>query len=350
MRKFVLLGAVAGAICGFTWSQGPAQATELKLAHFVPATHFMSKYLVRWTENLEKQSGGKLTFKIFPGSQMGPPPKYYDIARKGVADITWILHGATPGRFPLTELIQLPYMVPSAEVGTKVLNHPDIRAYTDKEHKGLKVLYLMTHQPGNLHTSSRPVRTIEDMKGLRIRFASPTIRLWVDALGGTPVGMPPTQIADGLQKGTIDGVFIDYGGAHTAFKLGGLIKYTTEMYSYVSSFAVVMNPRSFDGLPKDMQDLIVKTTTGISGEVGKLWDAADAPGRAYIKANGGETIVLSKAEDAKFKKIAQAVTEGRLKELEEKGLPARKVHARMQELSAEFAKTSKNFWSGLQRN
>ncbi len=322
---------------------------ELKLAHFVPAPHFFSKYLAGWAKRLERESGGQLVVKVFPGAQMGPPPKYYDIARKGVADITWILHGATPGRFPLTELIQLPYMVPSAEVGTKVLNDAEIRTYLDKEHRGLKVLYLLTHQPGNLHTSKRPVRTAGGLKGLRIRFASPTIREWVKALGGTPVGMPPTQIADGLQKGTIDGVYIDYGGAHTAFKLGGLIKYTTEMYSYVSSFGVVMNPKSLARLPGNLQDLITRTTTGISGEVGKIWDAADGPGKAYIKREGGQTIMLSAAEDANFKRIAKGVIDRRLAELESKSLPARRVHARMTALSAGLAKTSNNFWSGLQR-
>ena len=75
-----------------------------------------------------------------------------------------------------------------------------------------------------------------------MRFASPTIRDFVAALGGTPVGVLPTEQVEQLQKGTIDGAFIDYGGAGIAFKMGGILKYSTEMYSYVSSFGVGDEP------------------------------------------------------------------------------------------------------------
>ena len=104
-----------------------------------------------------------------------------------------------------------------------MLNDPELRSkYLDAEHKGVKVLLLLTHQPGNVHTTKKPIRTIDDMKGMRLRFASPTIRDFVAALGGTPVGVPPTEQVEQLQKGTIDGTFIDYGGAGIAFKMGGI--------------------------------------------------------------------------------------------------------------------------------
>jgi TRAP-type transport system periplasmic protein len=125
----------------------------------------------------------------------------------------------------MTEVIQLPYLVGSAEIGTKVLNDAELRGkYLDAEHKGVKVLVLFTHQPGIVHTTKKPIRRVEDMKGLRIRFGSPTIRDFVAALGGTPVGVSPTEQVEQLQKGTIDGVFIDYGGAGIAFKMGGVLK------------------------------------------------------------------------------------------------------------------------------
>src|SRR5690606_10319718 len=140
---------------------------------------------------LGKQTNGRIGVKLFPGDKMGPPPTYSVHARKGTAEVTWFQHGATPGRFPLTELINLPYMVGSAEIGCKLLNDPALRKYLDAEHRGVRVLYLMTHQPGNIHTREKPIRSTEDMKGLRIRFASATIKDWVSALGGTPVGVPP---------------------------------------------------------------------------------------------------------------------------------------------------------------
>jgi TRAP-type C4-dicarboxylate transport system substrate-binding protein len=318
---------------------------ELKLAYFVGDQHAMSKWLTRWSENLAKESGGRISVKRFPGSQMGPVQQHYDFARTGQADVTWFLHGGTPGRFPLTELVQLPYLVGSAEIGTKVLNDPGLRVkYLDAEHKGVKVLLLFTHQPGNVHTTKKPIRTVADMKGLRIRFASPTIREFVAALGGTPVGVAPTEQVEQLEKGTIDGVFIDYGGAGIAFKMGGILKYSTEMYSYVSSFGLAMNPDFWNRLPPDLQQLVAKSVQGVEKEVGEAWDSLDLPGKKAIMDGGAVAIKLSSEEAARFQKIGAEVAEARVKELEGKGLPARGVYAMMKALAEKHAKTSKSFW------
>lgn len=138
-----------------------ASAIELKLAYFVGDQHAMSQWLVKWANNLETESGGRITVKRFPGSQMGPVQQHYDFVRTGQADVAWFLHGATPGRFPLTEIVQVPYLVGSAEIGTKVLNDPELRSkYLDAEHRGVKVLLLLTHQPGNVHTTKKPIHTV----------------------------------------------------------------------------------------------------------------------------------------------------------------------------------------------
>ena len=323
-----------------------AQPIELKLAYFVGDQHAMSQWLIKWANNLEKDSGGRITVKRFPGSQMGPVQQHYDFVRTGQADVAWFLHGATPGRFPLTELVQVPYLVGSAEIGTKVLNDSELRSkYLDAEHKGVKVLLLLTHQPGNVHTTKKPIRTVEDIKGLRIRFASPTIRDFIAALGGTPVGVLPTEQVEQLQKGTIDGVFIDYGGAGIAFKMGGVLKYSTEMYSYVSSFGVAMNPDFWNRLTPDLQGIVTKSMTGVEKEVGEAWDGLDVPGKKAIMDGGGEAIRLSPEENARFRKIGADVAEARVKELESKGMPARAIYDRMKSLAQEHAKSSKNFWN-----
>jgi len=340
-RAVMILAGLA-----FSWAAPAQDKFEVKVAAFVGAQHFMSQWLVKWGEKLEKASNGRLTFKHFPGAQMGPAPQHYDFARTGQADVAWFLHGATPGRFQLTELIQLPYLVGSAEIGTKVLNDAELRAkYLDAEHRGVKVLVLFTHQPGNVHTTKKPIRTAEDMKGLRIRFASPTIRDFVAALGGTPVGVPPPEQVEQLQKGTLDGVFIDYGGAGIAFKMAGVLKYSTEMYSYVSSFGVAMNPEFYAKLPADLKKLVDDSVKGVEKEIGEGWDALDVPGKKAIVDGGAEVIRLSAAEDAKFRKTGAQVTEARLKELDAKNLPASAVFKRMKELAEQHAKSSKNFWN-----
>ncbi len=330
----------------FSGQTSAQEKFELKVAEFVGAQHFMTQWLVKWGEKLEKASNGRLAFRHFPGAQMAPAPAHYDLARSGQADVAWFLHGGTPGRFPLTEISHLPYMVGSAEIGTKVLNDAALRAkHLDPEHKGVRVLLLLTHQPGNVHTTRTPIRATEDMKGLRIRFASPTIRDFVAALGGTPVGVPPPDQLEQLQKGTLDGVFIDYGGAGIAFKMGGTVKYSTEMYSYVTSFGVAMNPEFYARLPADLRKLVDASMQGVEKEVGEGWDALDPIGRKALADGGAQAIRLSAQEDAKFRKIGAQVTEARLAELEAKGLPARAVYASMKALSEKHSKTSRNFWN-----
>src|SRR5467141_1549671 len=192
--RIVRLAAAAAVTVAFSLSASAQDKFEVKVAEFVGPQHFMTKWLVQWGERLEKTSNGRLVFNHFPGAQMAPAPAHYDLARSGQADVSWFLHGGTPGRFPLTEIINLPFMVGSSEIGTKVINDAELRAkYLDAEHKGLKILLLFTHQPGGPHTTKKAIRNLDDFKGLRLRFASPTVRDLVAALGATPVGVPPTR-------------------------------------------------------------------------------------------------------------------------------------------------------------
>jgi len=204
---------------------------------------------------------------------------------------------------------------------------------------------LFTHQPGSVHTTKKAIRTLDDFKGQRLRFSTPAIREFIAALGATPVGVPPTEVAEQLQKGTLDGAFTDYGGAGIAWKLGGICKFTTEMYCFVSSFAVVANEAWFAKLPPDLQAMVTESITGIEREIGQGWDALDVPGKKAMMDGGGEAIRLAKAEDDKLRKIGADITESNLKALEAKGLPARAVYNLMKGLADKHAKTSKNFWA-----
>ena len=334
------------ALLAFGAGAQAQQKVEMKLAYFVGDQHAMSQWLIKWSEQLEKGSGGRIAVKRFPGAQMGPTPGHYDFARTGQADASWFLHGGTPGRFPLTEIINLPFMAGSAEIGIKVLNDAELRAkYLDAEHKGVKVLMLFTHQPGGPHTTKKAIRSLDDFKGLRLRFASPTVREFVQALGATPVGVPPTEISEQLSKGTIDGAFIDYGGGGIAFKLGGIVKYSTELYAYVTSFGLVLNEEFWAKLPPDLKKLLTDTTTGKEKEVGEAWDGLDVPGKKALMDGGGEAIRFSAAENDKVRRIGAELSEKHIKELDAKGLPASAVYNSMRALSEKASKTSKNFWN-----
>jgi len=175
-------------------------------------------------------------------------------------------------------------------------------------------------------------------------LASATIRDFVAALGATPVGVQATEQVEQLQKGTIDGTFIDYGGAGIAFKMGAVLKYSTEMYSYVSSFGIGMNEDFWNKLPPDLKQLVTKSMTGVEKDVGEAWDTLDIPGKKAIMDGGAEAIRLSPEENAKFRKIGAEVAEAKVKELDGKGMPARAIYTTIKSLADKHAKTSKNFW------
>ena len=262
--------------------------------------------------------------------------RQYDLARQGVADISFVLHGGTPGRFPLTELSHSPFLMPSGEVTAQVLMDL-LPEHLAKEHEGVKVLYLFGHAPGSIHTRTKPVQQLADLKGMRIRHPSTVVAEMLSAFGATPVGVPPNEIAEAMNKGTIDGLVMPYDGV-MGFRLGNEVKYTTELLGYIASFAVVMNPQSFAKLPPDLQKLIDETTgKEAARKIGRIWDAIEGPGKKYMQDSGGQIISLSPERRAEFVKAAEPVTEKRIGELQGKGLPAREVYDKMKALVAKYA-------------
>ena len=340
----MLRKTVAAVLAALVMPAAAQEKFEVKVAEFVGPQHFMTKWLMQWGEKLEKQSNGRLVFKHFPGAQMAPAPGHYDLARTGQAEVSWFLHGGTPGRFPLTDLSNLPFLIGSAEIGTKVMNDRELRTkFLDAEHKGVKLLLLFTHQPGQIHTTKKAVTSLADLKGMRIRFPNPMVRDFITAIGGTPVGVTPTELLEQLQKGTIDGAMQDYGGAGIAFKLGGTVKYTTEVYAYVTSFGLAMNPDFYNKLPADLKKIVDESVTGVESEVGKAWDSIDVPGKKAL-TDGGMAVQKLNADDwARVKKIAAEFHEKEIKELEAKNLPGRAVYNLMKQLAERHAKTSNNF-------
>jgi TRAP-type C4-dicarboxylate transport system substrate-binding protein len=185
---------------------------------------------------------------------------------------------------------------------------------------------------------------MEEFKGKRLRVPSGPIRDLALALGATPDGTPPTEWAESLQKGTLAGVFTDYGGAGVAFRIGPVVKYATELYVYAGTFCICMNQKSYDGLPaavrKDLDDTVAKK--GV--DVGKAFDYLDDVGKGIMMKEGTQPIILAPEEKAKLEKIAAKVVEDSLDALEKKKIPAREIHTVMKRLAAKHEPTSRNFW------
>ena len=288
----------------------------------------MSQWLIKWAEKLEKASGGRLVFKHFPGSQMGPTRQHYDFARTGQADVVLVPARRTPGRFPLTEIIQLPYLVGSAEIGTKVLNDRRAAREISRRRAQGRQGAAAAHAPAGQrahHQEADPHRRRHEGPAACASPRRPSAISSPRSAARRSACCRPSR-SSSCRRARIDGTFIDYGGAGIAFKMGGTLKYSTEMYSYVSSFGVGMNPDFWAKLPPDLQELVTKSMAGVEKEVGEAWDALDVPGKKALIDGGGEAIKLSPAENAKFRKIGAEVAEAKVKELEGKGMPARAVY------------------------
>jgi len=309
-----------------------AQAQELKLSHFLPPNHTFHKEFLRWSEELKKKSGGKLSITVFPAAQMGPPPRQFDLARTGVADLSLSLHGQTPGRFPLTEIAQLPFAVDSAEAASRKMTEM-VPRYLAKEHAGVRVLYLLVTPPLKVHLAKHRVTTLEDFKGLRIRYSGQQSGETVRALGAAPVAVPPAESADAMSKGTVDGAMFPYEGA-ASFRLGPVTKYTLEPGLHSATFFLVMNAAAYDKLSAPMRQLIDETTgPEAAARIGRDLDQAEVEGKKYMVANKVEIIRLAPAALAKVRAATDVYTQSALAQLEAKGLPAQAVYKELRSVA-----------------
>jgi TRAP-type C4-dicarboxylate transport system substrate-binding protein len=335
------LGALGASLAAAPLS---AETHELRIAHFVAPTHPIHKFFEKWGAELETASEGRLKFVIYPSAQLGPAARYFDLTRRGQVDVAWVLHGALPNRFPLVELSNLPFLFCSGEQASKVLNDPELRArYLDQEHEGVKVLNIHAHVPGHLWTADTMVSNVADMKGLAIRPASRTIGAFVAALGASPVGLAPNELAEAMEKGTADGGFMDYPAGAFSFRLGAVTDHIAEMSAYTTSFSIVMNQEAFDGLPADLQAMIETSMQGREAEIGGGWDNLVEAAKADLIAAGVEIAPLEAADLAQFKAIGDQVTQTWLADLDKTGKPASEVFAMMRTLADRHAAGSADF-------
>ena len=322
-RTFAL--TAAGAI--MTSRLASAQTAELKVSHFLPPNHTFQKAMVAWSDEIEKQSAGRLKLRIYPAGQLGGGPnRQFDAARNGVVDIAISLHGATPGRYAVTELASLPFVSPSpgntSAVTSRRLSElaPE---YLSKEHEGLRILWMAITPPLMFH-SKTPIRTIADFKGKRIRYAGVQFKNIIDSLGAVPLLVPPQETQDGLAKGIIDAATFPYEGA-ASFDIATVAKYTLEPGVSAATFAVVMNPAKYASLPDDLKALIDKTTgPDAAAEFGASWDEAEQEGKTAMLAKGTQVSTLAKDELELMKATFKPQVETAIGEIEGQGKPGRK--------------------------
>ena len=316
------------AILGFTalFAAAPlAQAQEitLKVHHFLsPLSPAHTKLITPWCDKINKESGGKLKCQIYPAMQMGgTPPQLYDQARDGVADIVWTLPGYTAGRFPLVEVFELPFMMRNYE-GTSRALWDWVQANDQAEFKEVHPIAFHVHGPGVFHMINKPIKTLADFKGLKLRAPTRQTNKMLAAFGATPVGMPVPQLPEALSKGVIDGGVIPYEVV-PSLKVQELVKFHSEIDPsqpavYTSVFIYAMNKAKYDSLPPELKKVIdANSGAETSASFGKAQGDADIPGRKLSEKNTFNTI--SAAEIENWKKAAQPVIDSWVSDVTAKG-------------------------------
>lgn len=313
MKLGTLLKTTALAALTTTVMCGAALAETLKVSSFLPPKHTWNRAIAAWGEELSAKTGGTLNVEIFPAGQLGPPPRQFDLVRSGGADIAVILHGATPGRFALTELAGLPLVHPSAGQDSAITSRrltelaPDFLA---AEHAGTKILWFGVTPPLKMHFAKLEPSSLEALKGARIRYAGTVWQQMIEALGASPVPVPPAESADAMGKGVVDGASFPFE-ATIPFDLAPVSKYSLEPGLASATFALVLSDAAWNRLTPEQQAAITQTTGPDRAEAfGAMWDAGEAHGREYMTKGGVTIITMDEAEQAKLADIFAPIVAG----------------------------------------
>src|SRR5262245_49614520 len=246
----VITAAALAAMLSWGALAQPAQAQtiEIKLSHFLPPNHTFHKWALAWGERLDKESNGRLKLTIYPNGQLvGPPNRQFDAARNGIVDMSFVLHGVTPGRYPTTELVNLAFSWPKAGFGSSITGKRLTElapTYLAKEHEGLHILWMTVAMPVVVQ-SKIPLAKLDDFKGVKIRYAGAQNRKLYETMGATPLLIAPPEAQDALSKGVIEAASFPYEGA-LSLDLPAVAKHSTEPGMATAPFALVMNPAKYN--------------------------------------------------------------------------------------------------------
>jgi TRAP-type C4-dicarboxylate transport system substrate-binding protein len=318
-------------------TKAEAQTFNFTYSTFFPPTHIQTKVPEAWIAEIEKRSNGKIKIKMFTGGSLTPAPQIYDGVVKGISDFGLSVFAYSAGRFPVISAVDNPLGYPDAFVATKTINEL-YRKFNPKELSDVHVCYLFAHGPGILHTATKPVKTLEEVKGLKIRSTG-TSQLIVRALGAAPVAMSQGETYDALKKNIVDGTLVPVE-ALEGFKQAEVLKYTTETYSmaYSQGFFVVMNLDKWNALPKDLQQIITDVSKEYEQITAKAWGDSDESGRKFALNLGHEFIKLSDAESAKFREAVKPVFSEYVKIASEKGVDGQAVFDAVEQMVQTFSK------------
>ncbi len=326
-KRHTLLFCIVGLFFVFLPQCSSETTIELRVAQpFAPKHIVQTKIFEPWAKKIEEMSGGRVKVTMFSGGALGKAADHYNLAEEGIADITYALQDYTPGRFPLTTVFELPFMIPSAEK-TSVAMWKTFEEFSEfqEEYSKVKVLALFCHTAGHFNTVKKPIKNLEDFQGMKFRTASPHVTKALKAFDAVPVTMPISDSYTALERGVVDGTVLDWDGLHV-FKLAELLKYSTEADFYTMTMMIVMNKRKYDSLPDDIKK-IIDQTTGIvmSRDAGKAYDEMRLVEREQCLEKGMQTIQLPSEDIKKLQALTMPLREEWVQEMNNKNLPGKAI-------------------------
>lgn len=336
---FIIKFATVAFACAVFATSAAGQDVTLRLHQFLPMTDSVPREgLIPWAETIEDQSNGRIKVEYYPSMQLGgAPADLFDQARDGVVDLIWTVLGYTPGRFPKSEVFEMPFLVTDAESTSRAFQR-FVEEQSADEFADVKLIAVHTHGPGLFHTRE-PVTRLEDLQGMKVRGGSRVISTMLADLGAEPIGMPVPAVPEALARGTVDGTTIPWQ-VTLALRTSDLVANHTEFSGdhglYTQTFAFVMNRDSYERLPDDLK-AVIDANTGVewAGRFGAANDADDLIARQQAQAAGNAITILDADETARWQAAAQTTIEGWYDEAEAAGFDGRALHQRALELVAE---------------
>jgi TRAP-type C4-dicarboxylate transport system substrate-binding protein len=307
LRAIALSVVFALGIAGSAAAQD--KPVHLKLGHWVPPAHPLQKAMEEWGKSVEKASNGTITFQVYPAQQLGKAPDHYDMARDGIADVTYINPGYQPGRFPIIAAGELPFLMSNATGGSVALDRW-YRKYAANEMKDVKFCLAFVHDPGALHSKAK-IETPDQIKGMKIRPAHATMASFVTLLGGTNVQASAPESREVLERGVADAITFPWGSI-LLFKIDSVTKFHLDVPLYATTFAWVMNKAKYDGMSAAQKKVIDDHCSPEWAEkVATPWAAYEAGGRDKLRNTSGHTVYkITDAQLAQWRKAAEPLANG----------------------------------------
>lgn len=313
-----LNGALASALAAvLVATPSLAEATTLRIAHVWPGGSLIDRELFQaWAKSVEEASDGRLQVEVYPSQTLAKSDKTYESAANGVADIGASAQGYTAGRFPLTQVVELPGVSASSRQGSCILQSLYDEGHFEEEYADTRPLFMFTTGPGYLHTKERLIETPQDLAGLRLRRPTPVVGDMFERLDAQAVGMPAPDVFTAMQRGVVDGLSFNWEGMKT-FRLNELASYHTEVPLYDLSLFATMNQRTYDGLPEDLQR-VIDEHSGLewSLRAAEVYDELIRQGRQDAEEAGHEFLVIEDALDhSDWGPVLQQTIDGYLEEV-----------------------------------